>query len=90
MFSRDIVSKLEAWASSNGRKSLVLQGARQVGKTVAVKLFAEKPVVADRRASRRRRRIAAGLLSVGVIIALDYGGVMGDGNGFRGVLSGAQ
>ena len=39
MFSRDILSKMQLWSESSKRKPLVLRGARQVGKTVAVKLF---------------------------------------------------
>ncbi|MCP4378526.1 MAG: ATP-binding protein [bacterium] len=40
MFSRNILQVLELWAASGNRKPLILRGARQVGKTVAVKLFA--------------------------------------------------
>lgn len=40
MFSRTILQMLELWAASRGRKPLILRGARQVGKTVAVELFA--------------------------------------------------
>ena len=42
MFPRDLLSKLERWADSPDRKPLILRGARQVGKTVAVKLFGEQ------------------------------------------------
>jgi len=42
MFTRDILPKLELWAVSAERKPLVVRGARQVGKTVAVKLFGER------------------------------------------------
>lgn len=42
MFTRNILSRLELWANSSGRKPLVLRGARQVGKTVAVELFARQ------------------------------------------------
>ena len=41
MFPRDFLSKLEVWADSDIRKPLVVRGARQVGKTVAVKMFGE-------------------------------------------------
>src|SRR3954471_4394036 len=37
--SRTIQSKLRAWKNSEGRKPLILQGARQVGKTYALKHF---------------------------------------------------
>jgi len=40
MFPRAVDSKLRAWMDTKGRKPLILRGARQVGKTVAVKLFA--------------------------------------------------
>ena len=40
MFSRNILNILEMWSVSRDRKPLVLRGARQVGKTVAVELFA--------------------------------------------------
>ena len=41
MFYRDIIKKLEIWAQRKSRKPLILRGARQVGKTTAVKMFAE-------------------------------------------------
>jgi len=41
MFQRDIISKLELWVDKANRKPLVLRGARQVGKTTAVNLFAK-------------------------------------------------
>ena len=40
LFPRAVDSKLQEWMSTRGRKPLILRGARQVGKTVAVKLFA--------------------------------------------------
>ena len=40
MFPRAIDSKLKEWMDTPGRKPLILRGARQVGKTVAVNLFA--------------------------------------------------
>lgn len=36
---RKIYSKLLEWKSSTGRKPLILQGARQVGKTYIVNAF---------------------------------------------------
>jgi uncharacterized protein len=42
MFNRDILDYLEKWRLKNGRKPLVLRGARQVGKTYAVLLFAKR------------------------------------------------
>ena len=42
MFPREFLLKLEQWAGSKDRKPLVVRGARQVGKTVAVKLFGER------------------------------------------------
>lgn len=42
MFPRDLSSKLEKWAVAGGRKPLVIRGARQVGKTVTVKMFGER------------------------------------------------
>ncbi|MBD3322006.1 MAG: AAA family ATPase [Chitinivibrionales bacterium] len=39
MLTRTIIHKLKKWAKSPGRKPLLLRGARQVGKTVAVNLF---------------------------------------------------
>ena len=38
-FPRTILDQLQTWAASPRRKPLVLRGARQVGKTVAVELF---------------------------------------------------
>ncbi|NOX35081.1 MAG: ATP-binding protein [Deltaproteobacteria bacterium] len=42
MFKRDILGKLSAWAKKKDRKPLILRGARQVGKTTAVKIFSEQ------------------------------------------------
>lgn len=42
MFNRDILTYLEKWRLKNGRKPLVLRGARQVGKTYAVTAFAKQ------------------------------------------------
>jgi uncharacterized protein len=41
MFLRKIQQSLERWAESVNRKPLVLRGARQVGKTTAVRAFAK-------------------------------------------------
>jgi predicted AAA+ superfamily ATPase len=42
MFSRNVLEFFENWSRKERRKPLVIRGARQVGKTVAVKLFGEK------------------------------------------------
>ena len=42
MFNRTITDQLEIWAAKAERKPLVLRGARQVGKTSVVNLFAKK------------------------------------------------
>lgn len=42
MFNRKIIKYLERWKNSDNRKPLILRGARQVGKTVSIKLFAQK------------------------------------------------
>lgn len=42
MFFRNNINTLEKWAKKKDRKPLVLRGARQVGKTTLVKLFAKK------------------------------------------------
>jgi predicted AAA+ superfamily ATPase len=42
MFSRKILNDLEIWADQNRPKPLILRGARQVGKTTAVELFADR------------------------------------------------
>ena len=41
MFHRTILHQLSLWAAKTDRKPLVLRGARQVGKTTAVKIFAK-------------------------------------------------
>ncbi len=41
MFNRLIVNELQLWAVSSSRKPLVIRGARQVGKTVAVRIFSK-------------------------------------------------
>ncbi len=41
MFDRSILRELAIWSSSGRRRPLVLRGARQVGKTSAVRLFGE-------------------------------------------------
>ena len=42
MFKRKAIVDLEKWADSKWRKPLILRGARQVGKTTAVKQFAQQ------------------------------------------------
>ena len=42
MFPRDLLPKLSQWAASENRKPLVIRGARQVGKTVTVKMFGKR------------------------------------------------
>ena len=42
MFTRELLSRLELWAEVKDRKPLIVRGARQVGKTEAVKLFGER------------------------------------------------
>lgn len=39
---RKIFKNLTFWKNSNTRKPLILQGARQVGKTYAVNLFGQE------------------------------------------------
>ena len=39
MFYRNILKNLQVWAESDYRKVLILRGARQVGKTTAVRMF---------------------------------------------------
>jgi len=41
VFNRKIIKEMEKWANQKNRKPLVLRGARQVGKTTAVKIFAK-------------------------------------------------
>lgn len=41
-YKRKIDIELESWASANVRKPLLLRGARQVGKTSAVRHLGEK------------------------------------------------
>ena len=41
MYQRKLVEDLLKWKNSNGRKPLVLRGARQVGKTTVVELFSK-------------------------------------------------
>ncbi len=40
MFFRNIINELRIWADEKDRKPLILRGARQVGKTTAVEIFA--------------------------------------------------
>ena len=42
MFERIAIKYLRHWAKKEDRKPLVLRGARQVGKTTLVKLFAKE------------------------------------------------
>ncbi|MEA1921272.1 MAG: AAA family ATPase [Pseudomonadota bacterium] len=42
MFNRIIIEKMRQWSQRKGRKPLVLRGARQVGKTSAVDIFAQE------------------------------------------------
>ncbi len=39
MFNRHIITEFQHWSESSHRKPLVLRGARQVGKTTAVRMF---------------------------------------------------
>ncbi len=41
MFNRNIISYLEKWQKKKSRKPLIIRGARQVGKTSAVRIFAK-------------------------------------------------
>lgn len=41
-FERNILTFLDKWKNNKNRKPLILRGARQTGKTVAVELFAKK------------------------------------------------
>jgi len=41
MFSRNILKNLDNWKNKKNRKPLILRGARQTGKTVAVEMFAQ-------------------------------------------------
>jgi len=42
LFYRNIIEELRNWAKNKARKPLILRGARQVGKTTAVKIFAKE------------------------------------------------
>ena len=42
MIQRNLMSKLEAWKNNPDHKALLIDGARQVGKTYAVRAFAKK------------------------------------------------
>jgi predicted AAA+ superfamily ATPase len=42
VFQRKILFELQQWSASPYRKSLILRGARQVGKTTAVRMFAKE------------------------------------------------
>jgi predicted AAA+ superfamily ATPase len=42
MFYRMILREFEKWVERKNRKPLIIRGARQVGKTTAVNLFAEQ------------------------------------------------
>ena len=42
MYKRAIIDKMRLWAQKDGRKPLVLRGARQVGKTTVVKMFGDE------------------------------------------------
>ncbi len=42
MFQRNYIERLKRWAANPDRKPLVLRGARQVGKTTIVKMFAKQ------------------------------------------------
>ena len=39
---RNIVQKLQKWKERKDRKPLILQGARQIGKTTAIRMFAQE------------------------------------------------
>ena len=41
MFNRSILENLRIWKKKRNRKPLILRGARQVGKTTAINIFAQ-------------------------------------------------
>jgi predicted AAA+ superfamily ATPase len=41
MFKRTILTELTHWLKKKNRKPLILRGARQVGKTTAISIFAD-------------------------------------------------
>ena len=41
-FNRNIEHELTKWSQQSDRKPLIIRGARQVGKTVAVRLFSKR------------------------------------------------
>lgn len=41
MFSRQLITELQKWEANERRKPLVLRGARQVGKTTAINMYAK-------------------------------------------------
>lgn len=41
MMERDIVKKLKLWKNKDSKKPLIIKGARQVGKTYAIRQFAK-------------------------------------------------
>ena len=47
MLRRKITKELESWKSDPGRKSLVVQGARQVGKTYSIRQFGKSSAYED-------------------------------------------
>jgi len=42
MYNRNILEELDQWKKSSARKPLILRGARQVGKTTIVEIFAQR------------------------------------------------
>lgn len=42
MFYRSVITELKKWAAEEERKPLILSGARQVGKTTAINIFAQE------------------------------------------------
>ncbi|RLD65888.1 MAG: hypothetical protein DRI95_07725 [Bacteroidetes bacterium] len=42
MYKRTIINKLREWKNKSNRKPLILRGARQVGKTTLVEMFAKE------------------------------------------------
>ena len=62
---RDILHQLDAWKASSHRKPLMLKGARQVGKTWALREFGRARYLGERALGHQD----AGATSVSIIIS---------------------
>ena len=85
LFYRPLLEDLRRWRNDPNRKPLVVRGARQVGKSCLVRLFAGVPALCGAESGKAlaRRPMFRRGLSLSELIQADYAGVPGTGKAPR-------